>query len=203
DLARALARRLGLGLALVQEPDFRALITAGPKSWDVALGQVSITAGRRRSVDFSPPYLQADQGVLVRRGLAPPRSIAALRGLGLCVQRATTGAAVVGARVRPATPPRVFGDETGLMQALETGRCDAVVYDAPLLAVLRAEVPLRVGSVAGVIPTGERYGAVLPDASPLTPEVSRAMQGLVRDGTVERLSRRWLGSDVNGLRILR
>lgn len=204
DLARALAAQMGLAPVLTQEASFTNLLAAGPKTWDVALAQVTITASRKNSVDFSLPYLSADQGVLLRRGLSStPRTIAALRPLRLCVERGTTGAAIVSRRVKPTTPAVQYADVTSLWQGLQTGRCDAAVYDSPTVAVLRAKVPLRFGPLAGVIRTNERYGVVLPDGSGLTPSVNRALVALDRDGTIDRLSRTWLAVDLAGLRVLR
>lgn len=179
-------------------------MASGPKSWDVAFAQVAILAGRRAAIDHTVPYLQADQGVLLRRGLTPtPRTIAALARLRICVQAKTTGAAVVARRVKPARPVRGYADVTALIQGLETGRCDAVVYDAPSLAVLRSEVPLRVGPMAGVISTAERYGGVTADGSPLTPAINVALNALLRDGTVSALTTKWLSIDVSALTPLR
>ena len=203
DLAGALAKKMGLRPVLTQEPSFTNLLAAGPKPWDVALAQVTITAARKAAVDFSVPYLSADQGVLLRRGLSPvPRTIAALRPLRLCVERGTTGATIVARRVKPASPAIQYGDVTSLWQGVQTGRCDAAVYDAPTLAVLRGKVPLRFGPLAGVIRTNEKYGVVLADGSLLTPALNRALTALSRDGTIDRLSRAWLSVDVAGLRVL-
>ena len=202
-LAQAVGRRLGLPVTFVNVPVFSDVVAAGPKPFDVAFAQVSITAGRRKVVDFSTPYLDVDQGVLLRRGLGrTPATIAALRPLQLCVLRKSTGAAVVASRVKPSAPARAYPGVTALVQGLETGRCDAVVYDAPTLAVLAAEVPLRVGPMAGVIATGERYGAVMADGSPLVASVNRAVQALLADGTVTRLQAKWLDVDLTKLKTL-
>ena len=204
NLARALAARMGLAPVFTQEASFTNLLAAGPKTWDVALAQVTITAARKNSVNFSLPYLSADQGVLLRRGLAStPRTIAALRPLRLCVERGTTGAAIVARRVKPMAPAVQYADVTSLWQGLQTGRCDAAVYDSPTVAVLRAKVPLRFGPLAGVIRTNERYGVVLADGSALTPAVNRALVAMAADGTIDRLSRTWLAVDLAGLRVLR
>jgi polar amino acid transport system substrate-binding protein len=205
DLAGALARRLGVPkVVLYQESSFPQLLAPGAKPWDVALAQVTITAGRRRAVDFSVPYMNADQGVLLRRGLSStPTSIAGLRPLQLCVQRGTTSAAIVARRVKPTRPAVQEPDETRLAQDLQTGRCDAGVLDAPVLAALKAAVPRRYGPLAGVIPTGERYGVVLAEGSPLTPFVNRALSALIAQGAVARLSQRWLTTNLAQLPVLR
>ena len=205
DLARALARSLGVPrVVLYQESSFTRLLASGTKPWDLALAQVTITAGRRRAVDFSVPYLSADEGVLLRRGLGPrPRSLAGLRGLRLCTQAGTTGVAIIARRIAPTTPPTLEPDQTRLDQDLQSGRCDAAVYDAPILAAEVAATPERYGPLVGVIRTGERYGVVLPEGSVLTPFVNRALGGLVANGTVAALSRRWLTTNLATLPVLR
>ncbi len=204
DLAKAVAARMGLRASFVNSASFADIVAPGPKPWDVAFAQVSILAGRRAAIDYTVPYLQVDQGVLLRRGLAPrPRTLAALARLRLCVQAKTTGAAVVARRVKPTRRATGYADVTALVQGLATGRCDAVVYDAPSLAVLRSEVPLRVGPMAGVIPTAESYGGVTADASALTPALNVALRALLADGTVSALATKWLSIDVTSLKPLR
>ncbi len=204
DLAKAVAKKLGLRASFVNVPVFADIVAPGPMAWDVAFAQVSILAGRRAAISYTVPYLSVDQGVLLRRGLTPfPRTLAAMRALRICVQSTTTGAAVVARRVRPTTKARGYADVTSLVEGLSTGRCDAVVYDAPTLAVLRSEVPLRVGPMAGVIPTAENYGAVTSKGSALRPVLNTALSTLLRDGTVGALSRKWLSINVRALRPLR
>jgi polar amino acid transport system substrate-binding protein len=203
DLARAIARRLAIPrVRFVNEPLFSTLLTGGPKDWDFALAEVTITDARRRRVDFSVPYLTADQAVLVRKGLEPPRAIAALRRLQLCSERTSTGAQLIVERIRPSRKPRLATDPSQLMQLLFRGRCDAAVYDAPVLGVARAEAPDRFGPLAGRIVTGERYAAVLENGSRLAGPLNRALRALLQDGTVARLQKRWLTADVSKLRVL-
>lgn len=204
DLAKALATRMGLTPVFTHEPSFTTLLAAGPKTWDVALAQVTITAARKANVDFSLPYMSADQGVLVRRGLSPvPKTLAGLKPLKLCVQRGSTAVAIVARRVKPRTAAQRYPDVTSLWQGVESGRCDAAVYDAPTVAILKGKVPLRFGPLAGVIRTNEKYGIVLPDGSALTPAVNRALTSLERDGTLDRLESTWLSVDLTTLRELR
>ena len=101
DLARSLAARLGLKrVRFVNEPSFPRLLAGGRKQWDVALAEVTITDARRRTVDFSSPYLRADTGVLLAKDLAAPKSLAELGGLRLCYQAGTTAAGLISASDR-------------------------------------------------------------------------------------------------------
>ncbi len=204
DLAEAVGAKLGLDVTFVQEPRFGSLLAAGATPWDLALAQVSATDARRTAVDFSVPYLTADQGVLL--GLATverPTTIAELAALRLCAQKDSTGADLIATTIRPAAAPLLPASTIVLTRGLISGRCQAVVYDAPGLASLRAQVPTRYGPFAGVIRTGESYGAVFAKGSRLRGPVNRAIAALRKDGTLRALGTRWLTSDPATLPVLR
>jgi len=69
DLGKELARRVGVPLDPVVYPNPPALI-GGAKSgeWDVAL--MGINAERAAAMDFSAPYMEVEQGYLVRAGVS-------------------------------------------------------------------------------------------------------------------------------------
>lgn len=68
DLGRELARRVGVPFQPVLYPNPTAILV-GAKSgeWDVAL--MGISAERAVAVDFSAPYMEVEQGYLVRAGV--------------------------------------------------------------------------------------------------------------------------------------
>ena len=205
DLARALAKRLGVPrVRFVHEPLFSTLVSGRPADWDLALAAITITPERARRVDFSKPYLGADQAVLMRQGFTPvPTSIAGLRGLQLCSERATTGARAIVDRIKPTKKPRLVANPSQLTYDLYSARCDAIVFDAPALGAARAAAPERYGPFAGRIVTREHYGIAFPKGSPLRASVNAALSALTRDGTMARLQKRWLTTDVAKLRVLR
>jgi len=75
DLARALARKLGVKLRIIDVP-FARVVTPGSKPFDVSVAHVTITAMRAKSVDFSPTYFVVNKGVLVAPGVVPPATLA-------------------------------------------------------------------------------------------------------------------------------
>ena len=164
---------------------FGRLFSPGDKQWDIALAQATITDERAANVDFSVPYLQADQGILMRKGLLTrPATVADLRQLQLCTQRRTTAEALIASEIQPALPPMLFDRQAVLFQQLLGGSCDAAVLDAPILGAERAQLPDRYGPLAGRIATGERYGVVLPKGSPLRADLD------TRSATSRRRHRR-------------
>jgi polar amino acid transport system substrate-binding protein len=204
DLARALALRMGLARTTFLQNRFDRLYSAGAKPFDVAIGEISITPARKRTSAFSIPYMSVDQGVLAAQTLAPvPRSVAALKGLRVCVLAKSTGADLARTRIAPSKPVVAVGNVPTLMLELQTGRCDVVVYDAPALGTLKARAPDRYGPFVGVLRTGEQYGIALPKGSALVKPVNRALRSLLDDGSVEGLARQWLTFDPSKARVLR
>ena len=148
--------------------------------------------------------MKIDQGVLVAQTVRPtPRSIAALRPLRLCALSKSTGVDLIANRIQPAVPFLRIGNVARLMLGLQTGRCQAVVYDAPALGTLKARAPLRYGAFAGVIRTGERYGIAFTKGSALRRPVNAALRELLEDGTIAALEQKWLTANLNRLPVLR
>jgi polar amino acid transport system substrate-binding protein len=200
DLSRALAKKLGLSSVQFVQSRFDTLFSTGPKTWDIAVAQITITSQRARTVDFTEPYLSVDQGVLVAQSLRPvPSTLTALRALRICVLRKSTGADQAQTRIAPTKPVRLLGNVSTLMLNLQTGRCQAVVYDAPTLGTLKSRAPNRYGPFIGVIRTGEQYGIALPKGSELLASVDAALTSLIADGTVARLQRKWVTTDLSKL----
>ncbi|HEY7732609.1 MAG TPA: ABC transporter substrate-binding protein [Gaiellaceae bacterium] len=204
DLAKLLARRLGLERAVFVQSRFDRLFSAGAKPWDLAIAEITIRDDRERTADFSVPYMTVDQGVLLAQTVSPtPRTIAGLRSLRLCALAKSTGATLVAERIQPTTPARSVGNVAHLMLDLQTGRCQAVVYDAPALGTLKSRAPARFGPFAGIVETGEQYGIALPQGSALRGRVNAALKALLADGSIDRLQKKWLTTDVDELPVLR
>jgi polar amino acid transport system substrate-binding protein len=204
DLARALAKRLGLSRTAFVQSQFGRLFSSGAKPWDVAIAQITITDQRRRTAEFTRPYMSVDQGVLAAQTVSPaPATLADLRSLRICALGKSTGADVATTTIAPTKPVRLIGNVPTLMLDLQTGRCQAVVYDAPTLGTLKARAPDRYGPFVGVIQTGEQYGVALPKGSPMLTSVDAALGALIADGTVERLQKKWLSTNLTSLPVLR
>jgi polar amino acid transport system substrate-binding protein len=202
DLARALARRLGVELRLVDVP-FARVFTAGAKPFDVSISHVTITARRARSVDFSPPYFVVNKGVLVAPGVAPPETLSGLRRLRVCAQAATTSIAYVRTKLRPGPAARSFPSPIDVLRALSDGFCQAMVADLQILVAAKRDQPDLYGPVAGQIVTNERYGAVFEQGSRLRAPVSAALRALADAGVVRRLATRWFGAGWDRVPVLR
>jgi polar amino acid transport system substrate-binding protein len=202
DLGRALARKLGVKLRIVDVP-FARVFTPGSKPFDVSISHVTITAKRAKSVDFSPPYFVVNKGVLVALGVAPPTTLTDLRKLRVCAQAGTTSIAYVRTKLRPLSAPHSFPSPIDALRALSDGFCQAMVADLEILVAAKRDQPSLYGPIAGQIVTNERYGAVFEKQSRLRAPVSSALRSLARAGLVTRFATRWFGNGWDKVPVLK
>lgn len=197
-VAYAIARQLGFAEGEVRwviEP-FNSSYAPGPKRFDFDVNQISITPQRERAVDFSSPYYTAPQAVvaLKRSDAARATSLADLEDAQLGVQIGTTSLDAATESIAPSQQPKVFNDSNDVVRALKQGQVDAVVVDLPSAFYLTAaQVPEAAIIGQFEAPGGDSWGALLARDSELTACVSRAVDELRADGTLDRLEQQWMG----------
>jgi ABC-type amino acid transport substrate-binding protein len=192
-MSQRIAKQLGVKLELLRSP-FGGLFSPAPKKYDVAFEEVTITTQRAKVVGFTAPYFEANQGVLVAKGLAKPTKISDLKSLQTCAQKDTTGLTWIQSKLRPTKKPLVYSaSSTAAFDAVETGRCDALILDVPIVVSQSKKKKGAYGGVVGQIATGESYGGVMEKGSKLKPFVDKAIKKMKADGTINRLTFRWFG----------
>jgi polar amino acid transport system substrate-binding protein len=202
DLASAVAKKLGVTPVWMYSP-WNSLFAPGTKKFDIAFEEATITAQRKRTIDFTSPYLDANQGVLLSKKAMAPKSLADLKGMQTCAQTNTTGLDWVNTHLKPSKKPLTFPTTTAAYQAVQIGRCEAFILDVPLVSLERKQRPTKYGPVAGQVLTHEQYGAVLQKGSKLTAPVDAALKSLATDGTVATLQKKWFNVDFSKLPVLK
>ena len=196
SLALDVAKQLGISqknVTLLRAP-FATILLAGHKPYDFAMEETTITAQRAKVIGFSAPYFDANQGVLIAKGVKKPTKIADLKSLQTCAQSATTGLDWIQHKLRPAKKPLVYSaSSTAAFDAVQAGSCQALILDVPIVVSQSHKKPGAYGGVVGQIDTHEGYGAVFQKDSPLIPYVSRAIKALNKNGTIAKLIFKWFG----------
>jgi polar amino acid transport system substrate-binding protein len=197
-LALDVAKQLGISQANVtfKRAPFATILLAGTKPYDFAMEETTITPQRAKVIGFSSPYFDANQGVLLAKGVQKPTSIADLKSLQTCAQAATTGLDWIQHKLRPTKQPRVYSaSSNAAFDAVQSGACQALILDVPIIEAQNAKQPGAYAGVVGQIDTHEGYGAVFAHGSPLIPDVSKAINTLQANGTISKLTKRWFGYD--------
>lgn len=175
---------------------FNEAIAPGPKTFDADLNEFSITAKRKKAVDFSSAYYDVTQAVVALKGTkaAAAKSVADLRGLRLGAQVGTTSYDAITAVIKPSGKPKVYNTNDDALAALRNKQIDGLVLDLPTaFFVTSAQVPNS--TIVGQLPaagTPEQFGLVLDKGSSLTACVSQTVDALRSDGTLGKLTDRWL-----------
>jgi polar amino acid transport system substrate-binding protein len=122
---------------------------------DVAAGAMTINDERQKVMDFSDPYFDASQALLVKKG-SGITSLDQLAGKTIAVQEGTTGEEYVKANTPKGAKVVSFEDSVLTMQAVKTGKADAGVNDNGLLYTFVKQNPDT--EVTTEFETGEKYG---------------------------------------------
>ncbi len=205
-LALDVAHQLGISKSNVtfKRAPFATILLAGKKPYDFAMEETTITAQRAKVIGFSAPYFDANQGVLLGKGVTKPTSIADLKSLQTCAQAATTGLDWLQHKLRPTKQPRVYSaSSNAAFDAVQSGACQALILDVPIIEAQNAKQPGVYAGVVGQIDTHEGYGAVFAKGSPLIPDVSKAINTLQSNGTISALTKKWFGYDPSKVPILK
>jgi polar amino acid transport system substrate-binding protein len=194
----AIAAKLGFAKGEVtwKTVPFNSSYAPGKKTFDLDLNQVSISAARKKAVDFSSPYFEAPQAVVIPKGSKlKTATLAALKDAKLGVQIGTTSLQAVQSSIGPSTQPKVFDTSNDVVTALKQGQVDAVVVDLPTAFYLTG-AQVEGSSILGRFdaPGGDQWGAVLAKGSSLTSCVSWAIDDLRKTGELQRINARWLGA---------
>ena len=199
-IAYAVADQLGFAKEDVVwvRTTFDEAVAPGAKDFDFNLQQFSITDERKQSVDFSSPYYETTQVVITTEAskAAGATSIADLKDLLIGAQTGTTSLDAVEQQIQPTAGAQVFNTNDDAKLALESGTVDAIVVDLPTAFYLTG-VELTGGLIIGQLPqpdgkSGDEFGLVLPKDSPLTAEVTAAVDALRENGTLQEIADTWL-----------
>ena len=197
-LAYAVADKLGYSKDQVKwvRTTFDAAIAPGAKDWDMNIQQFSITDERKKAVDFSPSYYNPTQALVVRGDskYASATAVSDFKDATIGVMVGTLAYDFAKEKLADSTI-QTFNDNATLAQALDANQIDALVMDTPAAVNVATSGQVTDGKVVGQIPDTEDpqgMGIVLPKDSALTDKVTKAINEMIEDGTLQKLQEKWL-----------
>ncbi|MBW3562324.1 MAG: transporter substrate-binding domain-containing protein [Actinobacteria bacterium] len=189
ELMREIASEMGLDGIEVINAGFEP-ITSGAAfasdQCDVAAASITITEEREQNVDFTDPYFEADQSLLVKKD-SGFSSLEDLAGERLGVQAGTTGATYAQENKPESTEIVEFDDPGGLFPALESGDIGGVLQDIVVNQGRTFEDDTV--EVVETYPTEEEYGfAVAEEGSDeLLSAINEALAAVQDSGTYDEV----------------
>jgi len=192
DVMDAIAEKLGVEVTY-QDTAFDTIFrdTANGQ-FDTAAAASTITPERQQKVNFTDPYYEAQQALLVEEG-SDIASVSNLGGTIVGAQDGTTGETYANDET-DASEVRGFPEGPDAVAALTTGQVEAVIIDQPV-AVDAVEKQGGV-EIVETIATNELYGfAVAKDKTALLDAMNKALGEIKDDGTLTELYQKYFKAE--------
>ncbi len=161
--------------------------------YDAVMSSVTITAERKKTMDFSIPYINAGQVLIVPKGDNRSKVLADLKGKDVGAQIGTTGAFAI--KDVSGVNLKTY-DEIGLaIEDLANGRIAGVVCDSPIAAnyVLQNDKYKKSLKIMGKPFTKEFYGvAVKKGNSKVLNKINKGLKAVMDSGKANELKDKWL-----------
>ncbi|MFI1167841.1 transporter substrate-binding domain-containing protein [Streptomyces sp. NPDC020801] len=195
SLIDLVAKDLGVKQQILDTPfeNFKTGAFLNSGQCDLAAAGMTITAERKKHVDFSDPYFNATQAVLAdkKSGITSFADIRA-KGKKLGAQAQTTGEDYAKSK---GYDPVSFHSSDAVLNGLRTGQVQAVVIDYPVVqGWLKDKANADAFKVVDNLNTGEQYGfTVKKGNTKLLAAINKAIAGAKSDGTYKKLYEQWIG----------
>ncbi|WP_234044916.1 substrate-binding periplasmic protein [Haloferula rosea] len=195
DLARSLAAEMGRTPQFIERKWDRLLPSLQAGEIDIVMSNMTITPERRSYAQFTSPYLEVGQMILVRAGeilfYQDPRVLAFVdKRIG--VEEGTVSDTFV-QRYCPKATRVGLKDPSQAIDALASGKIDAFVHDAPVIWQLSG--PAAVKGVA-MVPTpigAESLGwAVRRGDTATLNKANAALKKWKQNGQLAKMVNRWV-----------
>lgn len=184
DLLDAMAEDMGDTLEVL-DSDFDGILgNLAAGTCDVVGSALTITPDRQKEVDFTAPYFDADQSLLVKTD-SEVKSLADLAGETIGVQTGTTGETYANENKPDGAEVKSFPDPDGLFGALESGDIAAILQDLPVNADRVAGDDTV--QVVETFATNEQYGFAVEKGSDLKAELDASLKAVRAAGTYDEL----------------
>jgi polar amino acid transport system substrate-binding protein len=175
---------------------FNQSFAPGDKPFDFVLQQISYSADRDQTVDFSDSYYDVNQAVVSVQGssIENATSLADLKDATIGAPSGTTSYDYIVNEIQPTQDPKVYDDLNGAANALKNGQIDGLVVDLPTAFFMTA-VQIPKGIIVGQFPsTGQQeyFGMVFQEGNTLRDCVNQALAELKTDGTLQQIQQEWL-----------
>lgn len=196
DMIDLVAKKLGVTQTVVDTP-FEGIKSGqdlNTGKCDIAAAGMTIKPERAKVIDFSVPYFNATQALLIKKGTGYA-SLESLNGKKLGDQSGTTGKDYVTSQHPAGVTVTEFEDLATLQQALATDQIQGAVDDLPVWADYIKKNPGKF-EIGAEFNTGEKYGfGIKKSGNPeLLKTVNQVITAAKSDGTYNTIYEKWFGT---------
>ncbi|MGL4997066.1 MAG: basic amino acid ABC transporter substrate-binding protein [Deefgea sp.] len=196
DIIHAIAKKQGFKIKLHNTPWEGLFASLNNGERDIVIAAVTITPERQKSMDFSAPYFDAKQLIVVKEG-SPVKKLSDLKGKKVGVQNGTTGDTVVQKQFGKTSPDiRRYENITLALAELSNSGVSAVVADNAVVKNYLINNPAQkfrlIDDNSFAV---EQYGiAVRKGNKKLLDDINAGLAGIKADGTYQKIHTQYFGN---------
>ncbi|MEK3993448.1 transporter substrate-binding domain-containing protein [Psychrobacillus sp. FSL K6-2365] len=193
DISNEIAKRLGVKAYFITSK-WEGLI-GGLKAdkFDIIIGQMTVTEERKKSVDFTDPYVITGSVLITREETNDISKLEDIKGKKVGVGGGTTfeeiANSVEGADVKLY---KAFSD---YLEDLKNERLDVIINDQLLVSYNIKENNLPIKVASDILKVDEVGMAVNKGNADFVEKVNEALSEMKEDGTYNEIYKKWFGSD--------
>jgi glutamine transport system substrate-binding protein len=167
--------------------------------YQAGISSISITDDRKQSFDFSIPYFESINMILVKED-SPVKTADDLKGKKVAVQTGTTADILMTQIMGGGNSAlKKFDSNAVALLEMENGGAEAVVAD---IAIIRDYVKNHPDKKLKAIPDtknfiSEYYAIAYPKGSQLKAKIDPAIKKVIENGTYATLFKKWFGEEPN------
>ncbi|MEN1937028.1 amino acid ABC transporter substrate-binding protein [Paenibacillus sp. 102] len=195
ELTEEVAKRLGVK-PVFKETQWDSLLAGlDAKRFDMVANEVGIREDRQKKYDFSKPYISSSAALVVAKDKDKPASFTDIKGL-KAAQSLTSNYADIAKK----NGAEIQGVE-GFSQAVElisSGRVDFTINDKlSVLNYLETKKDANI-KIAATEKEASQSGFLFRKGSDtLVQEVDKALEDMKKDGTYDKITKKWFGENVS------
>lgn len=193
DIANELADRLGVEAEFIATKWDSLIGGIKADKFDVIISQMTVTEERKKSVDFTDPYVVTGSVLITREDTNDISVLEDIKGKKVGVGGGTTfeevANSVEGADVV------LYKAVTDYITDLTNKRLDVIINDQLLMSYNIKEEGLPVKIVSDILNKDEIGMAVKKDSDELVEKLNQELTNMKEDGTYEEIYKRWFDSE--------
>jgi polar amino acid transport system substrate-binding protein len=193
DMMKAIAQAAGFDVEIRNTAWDGIFAGLAAGSYNAICSSVTITDERKQTMDFSDPYVNAGQILVVQKGLDGVTQLSQMVGKKVGAQIGTTGAIEIG---KVKSVELATYDEIGLaFEDLSNGRIDGVVADNPIAANFALQNPKFKDKlkIVGKPFTDEWLGVAVKKGDTKTLDlINDGLRKIKANGTLDQIAKKWL-----------
>nr|WP_198981919.1 transporter substrate-binding domain-containing protein [Herbaspirillum sp. ASV7] len=195
EVAKEVARRIGVARVVFVADSFKNFVE-GLKAgkYDLVMNDLTPTPEREKQVDFAAPYGVEDFRIFVLAGNGTIKDKPDLKGKKVGVTTGTSNETWARTHLKD-SDIRTYDNGGFVFNDLGNGRIDAVIsshFGGMKYATVN-KLPIK--EVGPVLIYQLSAPAMVKGQPALRDAVSKAIADMTRDGTLDRLARRWVGAE--------